>query len=490
MKKLLLITLSLSLNYSTQAQSWNQIGTDLIGEAAANHFTQTSINADGSIVAIGALGSEGSGNVSGEVKVYQNTGGNWTQLGNDIEGPLQYSQFGCAVSINDAGNIVAIGAKSADLIDGGSTYTDIGCTYIYELNGTNWTLVGSPIFGEHSNDASGISIDLSSDGTTVAIGAHWNDDGGFNNGHARVYKNNGGLWAQVGADIDGSGTQSQFGYAVSLNSAGDILAVGANHSNQPFFAGQVKVYKNTANVWGQLGSDLDGNNGDQFGSSISLNDAGDILAIGAPWNDDAGANAGQVTVYENTGGNWTQKGGNIDGKFNESYFGQAICMDASGSTIVIGAYGSNFTGHPGFVSVYNYDNSIWAKKGNDTDGKDNGQFGYSVSLNNNGTIFSAGANVDTGLVRIYEFDPTLPPNSISEYTTELVNLYPNPTKDIVYFKDVTNIQNVKIIDTRGVVVLNIESSSNFIDVSKLSNGLYLILISAKDGYKSNRLIKN
>ena len=47
------------------------------------------------------------------------------------------------------------------------------------------------------------SVSLSSDGSTVAIGAHDNDGNGADAGHVRIYKNINGTWTQQGADIDG-----------------------------------------------------------------------------------------------------------------------------------------------------------------------------------------------------------------------------------------------------------------------------------------------
>ena len=47
------------------------------------------------------------------------------------------------------------------------------------------------------------SVSLSSDGTTVAIGARLNDGNGNNAGHVRIYEYSSGSWTQLGADIDG-----------------------------------------------------------------------------------------------------------------------------------------------------------------------------------------------------------------------------------------------------------------------------------------------
>ena len=47
----------------------------------------------------------------------------------------------------------------------------------------------------------------------------------------------------------------------------------------------------------QLGSDIDGEAaGDYFGTSVSMNSAGDRVAIGAMYNDGTGTNAGHVRV--------------------------------------------------------------------------------------------------------------------------------------------------------------------------------------------------
>ena len=65
----------------------------------------------------------------------------------------------------------------------------------------------------------------------------------------------------------------------------------------------------------QLGSDIDGEAaGDNFGRSVSMNSAGDRVAIGASKNDGTGSNAGHVRVYEYSNNSWSQLGSDIDGE--------------------------------------------------------------------------------------------------------------------------------------------------------------------------------
>ena len=66
-----------------------------------------------------------------------------------------------------------------------------------------WIQIGQDIDGEATEDRSGHSVAINSDGTIVAIGALSNDQNGINSGHVRVYQDILGVWIQFGQDIDG-----------------------------------------------------------------------------------------------------------------------------------------------------------------------------------------------------------------------------------------------------------------------------------------------
>lgn len=146
MKKnsILLIGLLVALASTTQAQVWTQIGQNINGEAAGNFLgTSTSISSNGSIVAIGAPANSQNGFNAGHVRIYQNQGGAWTQLGQDIDGEAAYDEFGSAVSISSDGSIVAIGAFGND---GNGSYA--GHVRVYEYKDAIWTQIGQDIDGE------------------------------------------------------------------------------------------------------------------------------------------------------------------------------------------------------------------------------------------------------------------------------------------------------------------------------------------------------
>ena len=77
-----------------------------------------------------------------------------------------------------------------------------GHVRVYNFNNGSWDQLGDDIDGEAADDQSGYSVSLSADGTTVAIGAKYNDGNGYSSGHVRVY-NLYDYWVQMGDDIDG-----------------------------------------------------------------------------------------------------------------------------------------------------------------------------------------------------------------------------------------------------------------------------------------------
>ena len=181
-----------------------------------------------------------------------------------------------------------------------------GSVKIFKYENNQWSQLGNKIEGSNSGDAFGNSVDLNGGGNTLAVGSIYNDDNGFNSGQVKVFQLSGSSWSQVGSNINGESTDDNFGDSVSLNSAGNRLAVGGHQNDGGGSnAGHVRVFENNNGSWNQLGSDIDGEgSGDRFGGSVVLSSDGNRLAAGS-------VEGGYVKIYEYSNGSWSQLGNNI-----------------------------------------------------------------------------------------------------------------------------------------------------------------------------------
>ncbi len=493
MKQRLLIILFIPFLTFSQIQ----IGSDINGEAADDLSGKSiSLNSDGNIVAIGAIGNIGNGGIgtgSGHVRIFENIGGVWTQIGSDIDGEAANNNFGFSVSISSDGSIVAIGAPQ----NNGNGLTS-GHVRVYENIGGVWTQIGSDIDGEAANDQSGRSVSLSSNGSIVAIGAYSNNGNGSNSGHVRVYENIGGVWTQIGSDIDGEAANDLSGESVSISSDGSIVAIGATgNGGNGNYSGHVRVYENIGSVWTQIGSDIDGEaTNDLSGYSVSLSSDGSIVAIGAYGNIGSGVigtGSGHVRIFENIGGVWTQIGSDIDGEAANDRSGFSVSLSSDGSVVAIGASGNGGNGiYSGHVRIYKNLGGVWTQIGSDIDGEAaNDQSGDSVSLSSDGSVVAIGAfankeiGTNSGHVRIYDLSAVL---STESFNKDYFTYYPNPAKDIL------NIKLNKGLELQQINVYNIQSQYLFstkiseINLSNLTSGMYFIEVETNDGKSAKKIV--
>ncbi len=475
--------------------SQTQIGNDIDGESASDLSGHSvCLNANGNIIAVGSKDNDDNGTDSGHVRVYENLNGLWTQIGADIDGENAGDQSSWSLDINSAGNIIAIGAPSND-----GNGNDSGHIRIYEnLNGV-WTQIGADIDGENAGDQSGYSLSLNANGTIVAVGAIINNGNGANAGHVRVFENQSGVWTQIGADIDGEVAGDESGFSVSLSANGAIVAIGAitnngNGSN----SGHVRIFENQTGNWTQVGNDIDGeSSGDLSGRSISLNADGSIIAIGATSNDGNGNSSGHVRVFENLGNVWTQIGADIDGEAAANQSGYAVSLNDTGNVVAIGARFNNGNGNnSGHIRVFKHNNGNWVQVGSDIDGEAAGDLsGFSVSLNADGSIVAIGAiaNSDNGAysghTRVYDLNAVL---SIEDNNLLEVSIYPIPVKEVITLshKNIdSKIKHIEIYNSIGQRVMSMKHNLDAINVSKLKTGTYFIKLYTETGNSTTKFIK-
>ena len=211
------------------------------------------------------------------------------------------------------------------------------------------------------NDQFGWSVAVS--GNTVVVGAPFESGnsegvGGdqanndlTNAGAAYVFVRSDDGWTQQ-AYLKASNTDfaDRFGYSVAIS--GDTIVVGAitedsdtnfvngdQSNNDADEAGAVYVFVRTAGLWTQEAYLKASNSrrGDQFGFSVSV--SGDIVVVGAPFNDRFAPSSGAAYVFQRQNGfipTWSEqaflKASNAG---LADVFGLAVAV--SGETIVVGA---------------------------------------------------------------------------------------------------------------------------------------------------------
>jgi len=168
--------------YENISSTWTLLGEEILATGSQSANRRVSLSSNGRILAIGEPDFTDSLIQRGRVRVFSYETGSWNQVGSDIIGEVAYYRTGYSVSLSSDGQVLAIGE-----IGSTSGSTDTGRARIFENLSGSWVQIGNDIFGEASLDYSGRSISLSSDARTLAIDAPLNDGNGIDAGHVRVY---------------------------------------------------------------------------------------------------------------------------------------------------------------------------------------------------------------------------------------------------------------------------------------------------------------
>ena len=341
------------------------------------------------------------------------------QFGPTISGVDVGEQSGSSVSISADGTTVAVGAWA------NSSNKGVTRVYKYDPMTLTWPQFGPTISGVDASERSGWSVSLSSDGTTVAIGAYGNSS---NRGVTRVYKYNAttGQWPQFGPNIVGDGTQEYNGYSVSISADGTTVAVGAFGRNSDKGVTRVYKYNATTNQWQQLGPNIEGDGTQEyFGISVSISADGTTVAVGAYYNSSS-KGVTRVYKYNATTDQWPQFGPNISGVDASERSGWSVSLSADGTTVAVGAYA--YSGSKGVTRVYKYNATTgqWPQSGPNILGDGSTEeSGYSVSLSADGMTVAIGARTNSGnkgVTRVYRYNGNawqqLTPNILGDGSVE------------------------------------------------------------------------
>jgi len=297
------------------------------------------------------------------IEEWNTTGNLWNQQTEIFASDATNShKFGESVSLSEDGNTLAIGASQGDRV------------YIYTRSGSTWTEQKKIVDGvDHTVSHSvsnggyyGQSVDLTSDGNNLVIGAPSRSDSGSGQGSAYVYTRSGTTWSYQATIIPSSrGSRDGFGWSVSIaRGDGNTIAIGQKYSNADF-AGYVWIFTRSGTTWSEESNFRHSTsvNADNFGRSLALNSNGNYLLVGAP--DDQGVdgsgnnkNSGRAFVFKRTSGTWTIEKIIEPSAFNNNtgWFGEACAISLDGSSAVIGntrwGNNNNYSQGKGAIDIY------------------------------------------------------------------------------------------------------------------------------------------
>jgi len=414
--------------------TWNLLGAPI--DTTYAYFAMAS---DGSVVAV--HGGE-------SVYIYRldDVSMTWKLLADPIDPSFtSTNEEYYEIALSSDGSVVAISDVEYDSRRG---RVSIFALHPYE----GWTKLGAAIDGRDIGDQSGYSIKLSADGTDIAIGSPYHDNG---TGHVRIYTYNIATqrWGQRGDTIRGEAFNTLSGSPIVISRDGSVIAIGARRFNgRSSYIGHVRVFDfdNQDSSWVQRGINIDGiASGDYANQWVDLSSDGSIVVVGAPQNDGNGRASGQVCIftYEADNGNWIKRGQDINGESANDESGWSVAMSADGTAVAIGGRSAHFR-----VYDFDSDDQLWVPRPRGKDVEDEAESGWSVAMSADSSVVSTNGYYSTAL-KIFQWKlcpsppslmPTILPDCADGQTPLRLDLITDRfPKQITW--QVTNLQNQTII---------------------------------------------
>ncbi|HTU75859.1 MAG TPA: hypothetical protein VMG38_20275 [Trebonia sp.] len=308
----------------------------------------TALSGNGNVAIAGSPGQAG----TGAAYIFTKSGTAFTQSAElTATGGMSGDQLGTSVAISSDGKTAVSGAPAAS--------SDDGAAYVFSDASGTWSQVAK-LTGAGATEF-GTSVAISADASTIVVTAPFTNS---DNGAAYVFTKSGSTYKEV-QKLTTKGSGGLFGFSASVSSNGTTIALGAPEANSG--AGVADVFTKSGTAWSQSAqltvADLGGSA--NFGLSVAVSGSGTTLAAGAPGT---GTFQGGAFVFTESGGTWTQAsqllppapiGDSLD------MTGLSISMSSDGSVIGIGAGG--FDHSAGAVFVATKTNGTWAITATDTE---------------------------------------------------------------------------------------------------------------------------
>jgi hypothetical protein len=267
---------------------------------------------------------------SGTVYTFDLNGTTWGSL-RTITNNGYSEQFGSALAINNDGTRLLVGAPTYS--------TNLGIAYSYDLFNNNWVLnpiaLLTPIFNTNSNYGTSVAINgagsrcLIGEPNYLTRGKVYCYDFSYNAaipcwGLKPPFTQNLIQYSQADQDLSMNIANQQFGYSLTMDTAGVRCAIGAPGSNH------VYLYDYAHGQGWALSADMSGTVGERFGYSVKLNSAGTRLLVGAPGL----LGPGQTYVYNYMNQGWVRE----TPLLASAGSGRTLASNASGDRLATSAF--------------------------------------------------------------------------------------------------------------------------------------------------------
>ncbi len=265
-----------------------------------------------------------------------------------------------------------------------------------------------------SSDQFGVSSSASADGSAIVVGSLGDGSAGEQSGAAYVFTKSMSSWSEAGKLTASDGAAGdRFGHSVSMSADGNTIVVGAyGDDDNGSDSGSAYVFTKPSTGWASMSSAVkltasDGAAGDRFGSSASVSADGSTITIGASGSDSGGGDAGAAYVFTKPAGGWVTTSAAAKLTASDAAagdrLGASISASGDGSTIAVGARGDS----PGSVYVFTKPSSGWASASTEirltgpeeVDAR--AQLGESVSLSRDGSTIVAGSPEAPGAAYVF-----------------------------------------------------------------------------------------
>lgn len=375
--------------------SWTELQKLTASDKQPQDFfgERVSISGDGLIMAVSAFREDANGvSDAGSVYIFQKSGSYWAEVQKlTISDKSQNDELGGnSISINYDGSIIIIGSNKP-----AEQYA--GAVYVFERNGLSWIQTQKLVASDReSYDIFSISSAISNDGSTIVVGAPYEDPNGVGGaGSVYVFEKTGPEWTQI-QKMTGNFTGGAFGISVSLSEDETTMAIGA--SSEDIGKGAVYVYQKSGSVWTKIQrlvpSDI--NNYDTFGNKCSINSDGSVIVASAQSHTVSGyKQAGAAYVFEKQESTWVETQQITESEPKQgNYFAENISMSKNGTTIALSSANEDPEGiiDAGCVYLFQKINSTWTQvqKLTASDKEAYDKFGRSIYVNSDASIVAIG----------------------------------------------------------------------------------------------------